>query len=241
MPNNPNPTGPTVPAPTPADPAQGAPAGDPIPEATDPPEANNSTNAAPTSENTGSELESMEPADLARMVRELRRENGAARTNAKAQAAAEAEQNLTHKLAQALGLGKEGDAAPSVDDLTAQLADRDAEVRAMRTERAAEQAIRAGGGDIDAMLDSRSFRTKLDGLDPEADSFAEDLGALVAAEVDANPRYKAQGAQAARGGGDFSGGSGDRPQTFTHDQIQNMTPTEYAANRDAIMRQLGNG
>lgn len=187
----------------------------------------------------GGDLESMSQADLAKMVKDLRKENASSRTNAKQQAAAEAEQALTDKLAAALGL-KEGTDAPTAEDLTNQLAERDAEVRTMRTERAAEQAARKHGADVEALLDSRAFTAKLADLDPSAASFSDDLDALVAAEVEANPRYKTtHGAPAARGGGDFSGGSGDQSHTFTNDQIQNMSPTEYAKHRDAIMRQLG--
>ncbi|WDZ91150.1 hypothetical protein [Nocardiopsis sp. HUAS JQ3] len=155
------------------------------------------------------DLANLAPAALADMVRKLRKENGAARTNAKTTAAEEARAQLAAELGKILNPDASAEES-SPEALAEQLRTAQAEAATLRTERAAERAARSAGLDPDALLDSRSFAKKLDGLDSSADTFATALDALVAEYAD-DSRYKA-GGQAptpSRSGGDFSGGSGD--------------------------------
>ncbi|MFJ9558281.1 hypothetical protein ACIRPH_31125 [Nocardiopsis sp. NPDC101807] len=170
----------------------------------------------------GDELESLSPADLAKMVRDLRKENASDRTAAKTKAAQDAQDDLVQRLGRAMGLIKDNSEAkpPTAGELTAQLtaaqkaaADRDAELRALRVETAAAKAARAHGADVDALLDSRSFADKLGELNPSDGGFPAALDALVKTTVKDNPKYKAMGPAPAASSGDFSGGSGDKPPT----------------------------
>ncbi|MEU0236773.1 hypothetical protein ABZ234_03715 [Nocardiopsis sp. NPDC006198] len=191
-------------------PAAPAPAPEVKPEAAKP--------AAPDAD----DLASLSPAELAKMVRKLRAENASDRTNAKQQAAADAESALVQKLGKAFGFVKDDAEAapPTAEELTAQLtaaqkaaADRDTELRALRVETAAAKAARKAGADVDSLLDSRTFAAKLGELDPSDDGFTAALDALVAKTVEDNPKYKATSPAPAASSGDFSGGSGDKPPT----------------------------
>ncbi|MUL39625.1 hypothetical protein FZ103_00255 [Streptomonospora sp. PA3] len=179
----------------------------------------------------GDDLAQLSQADLARMVRDLRKENASARTNAKQQAADDARQDFAQKIGKALGLVTDDQQKADPDKLAEQLSNE-------RRERYAEKAARAADLDPDRLLDSREFEGKLRKLDPAASDFQTALNALVKEYKD-DPRYKttSTGQAPARSGGDFSGGPGNTP-TFTREQIARMTPAEYAKNRDAIMAQL---
>lgn len=155
------------------------------------------------------------PETARKEIEKLRRENASSRTNAKQQAAQEAESALAQKIGKALGLVQD-DKPPSAEDLTKQLTEaakeRDAtqaELRTLRVERAAERAAREHGADVDTLLDSRAFANKLGDLDPTADDFATSVSDLVKKTVDSNPKYKA--AQAATSSSaDFSSGPGEQ-------------------------------
>lgn len=156
-----------------------------------------------------------DPETARKEIERLRRENASSRTNAKQQAAQEAVSELTEKLGRALGYVKD-DQPPTADELTKQLTaaaqERDAtqaELRQLRVERAAEKAARAHGADVDTLLDSRSFATKLADLDPTADDFATSVSDLVKTTVDSNPKYRAAQA-AASSSADFSSGPGEQ-------------------------------
>lgn len=150
------------------------------------------------------DLAALSQTDLARMVKDLRKENASARTNAKQQAAEEAKQQLAQDIGKALGLVNDDQGAPDPEQLAQQLTEE-------RRERYAEKAARSAGLDVDALLDSRSFAKKLDGLDPASDTFTSDLESLITSYQD-NPKYKATGQAPAppRSSADFSGGSGDK-------------------------------
>lgn len=185
------------------------------------------------------DLARLDPADLARMVRELRRENAASRTNAKQNAAEEARRQLAAELGRILnpdqGDSEETDPATLAEQLTAALE----EARTLKVEREAERAARRLGADVDALLDSRRFTDQLSRLDPDSDGFTDQVRKLVADTLKQFPQYKATAGQApARSGGDFSGGPGDAPKQFTREQIARMSLDEYAKNRSAIMAQL---
>lgn len=116
-------------------------------------------------------------------IERLRRENGAARTNAKQTAADEARNALVQDIGRALGLVQE-DGPLDPTRLTEQLTAEQANARAARLELA---VFRAAGGDVDAnaLLDSRSFLEKAATLDP-SDGAA--IKAVIDEAVAANPR-----------------------------------------------------
>lgn len=178
------------------------------------------------------DLAQLDQAALAKMVRDLRRENGTARTAAKASAAEKARQELAQEIGRAIGLVKDDGDKADPNTLAEQL-------QSERRERYAEKAARTAKLDPDRLLDSRRFTRELAQLDPAAADFTDALEALVQSYTD-DPRFKTSsaGQAPARSSGDFSGGPGTAPR-FTREQIARMTPAEYAQNRDAIMAQLG--
>lgn len=124
-----------------------------------------------------------DPAAMKAEIERLRKENGAARTNAKAQAADEARNALTQEIGRALGLIKDEepiDAATLTTELTkSQLEARDAALK-LNVYRAAQKAQ----ANPDALLDSVSFNQKLATVEP---SDNDSISAAIAAAVEANP------------------------------------------------------
>lgn len=131
---------------------------------------------------TGSSLPD-DPDALRAEIARLRRENGAARTNAKTQAADEARAEFAQQIGKILGL-VDDDAPTDPSALTEQLTATQAAARQAQIELA---VYRAAGTDADpaALLDSRSFLEKVANVDP-ADSDA--LSQVIAEAVAANPR-----------------------------------------------------
>ncbi|KZM68136.1 hypothetical protein [Nocardia terpenica] len=86
-----------------------------------------------------------------------------------------------------------------------------ARARAMQVELALYRAAEAAGVDSGALLDSRSFMARVEGLDPGAADFGDRIAEHIVAAVDANPGFKrpAPRTTPARSGGDMSGGNGD--------------------------------
>lgn len=126
-----------------------------------------------------------DPAAAKAEIEKLRRENGAARTNAKAQAAKEAREALTAELGKFLNPeAPETDPAKLVESLAAS----QAEAKQARVELAVHRAATSAGGDPAALLDSSSFLRSLDGIDA-TDSAA--ITAAIQSAVEANPRLGA--------------------------------------------------
>ncbi|MGH3996685.1 MAG: hypothetical protein ACRDTJ_04400 [Pseudonocardiaceae bacterium] len=120
-------------------------------------------------------------------IKRLRQENGAARTNAKAQAATDAKNELAQTIGKALGLVKDEPIDPA--KLTESLTASQAEAKQARVELAVFRSATSAGGDPAALLDSSSFLRSLDAIDP-ADSAA--VSAAIQAAVTANPRLGAE-------------------------------------------------
>lgn len=119
-------------------------------------------------------------------IKRLRQENGAARTNAKAQAAEDARTELAQTIGKALGLVKDEPIDPA--ELTKQLTTSQADAKQARVELAVFRSASAAGGDPAALLDSSSFLKTLDGIDPDdATAVAE----AIKKAVEANPRLGA--------------------------------------------------
>ncbi|WP_194522349.1 hypothetical protein [Cellulosimicrobium sp. JZ28] len=149
-----------------------------------------------------------DPAVLKGMIADLRRENGSARTNAKAQAADEARTALVQELGKALGLVKDGEQAPKPEELTAQVQAAQHAARAAQVELAVHRAASTHRADPSALLDSRAFLAKVVDLDPTANDFGEKVTAAIKQAVTDNPKLLA--AQAAGASSvDHAGGSGE--------------------------------
>ncbi|SNR44211.1 hypothetical protein SAMN06265360_10631 [Haloechinothrix alba] len=123
---------------------------------------------------------------------------------------------VLEQLRQALDPNAKGDEDPAkVAERAQQERDqKDQELRELRVERAAEKSARTNGVDPDALTDSRSFARQAAKLDPSADSFTDDVDALVKQMAEDNPKLKvAQGAPAS--GSEFTGGSGGASNSKT--------------------------
>ena len=120
-------------------------------------------------------------------IERLRKENGAARTNAKAQAAEDARKELANTIGKALGIVEDGTETDPAK-LTESLTTSQAEAKQARVELAVFRNAATAGGDPAALLDSSSFLKSLAEVDP-ADSAA--VTAAIQAAVTANPRLGA--------------------------------------------------
>ncbi|TYK47161.1 hypothetical protein [Actinomadura decatromicini] len=128
------------------------------------------------------------PAWAQKELRDARADAGKARTNAKAQAADEARQDLAQQIGKALGLIKDGDAAPDPAKLAEQLAASQTDGNEARVELAVFKSAIKQGADPVKLLDSRSFLDKLKGVDPADD---KKIGALISKAVEDNTAYRA--------------------------------------------------
>lgn len=156
--------------------------------------------------NGADDLANLSPADLAKMVRDLRKENGDSRANAKRSAAEEARNELTQSIGKALGLIKDGNEKPDAAKLTQTVTEQATENKSLKTELAVYKAASKAGADADALLDSRGFLAKLTDLDP-TDSKA--ITKVIEDAVKDNPKLKAARA-AGQSGAEFTGGSGEQ-------------------------------
>jgi len=135
-------------------------------------------------------------ARLEREVREARAEAAKTRVNAKTQAAEQARQDLAKQIGKALGLVKEGDAAPDPQRLAEQLAQEQEHARQARVELAVYRAAGRAGADPDALLDSRAFLEGLKDIDPGDEKAVTDA---IRKAMEKNPRLRANPAPAASG------------------------------------------
>ena len=149
-----------------------------------------------------------DPATAQAEIERLRRENGAARTGAKAAAAAEARDSLAKEIGKALGLVTDGETPPDPADLAKQVADSQTEARTAKVELAVYRAASTLGGDPSALLDSRGFLAKLADLDPAAADFQTQVTTAITAALTENPKLKAAPAVGASSV-DHAGGSGE--------------------------------
>lgn len=120
-------------------------------------------------------------------IERLRRENAKDRTNAKAQAADEARNELAQTIGKALGIVADNTPVDPTA-LTEQLTTSQADAKQARVELAVFRNAAAAGGDPAALLDSTSFLRSLADIDP-ADSAA--VQAAIVSAVEANSRLGA--------------------------------------------------
>ncbi len=157
-------------------------------------------------------------------IERLRRENGAARTNAKAQAAEDAKKELAQTIGRALGLVEDEPIDPA--KLTESLTASQAEAKNARVELAVFRAANAAGGDPAALLDSQSFLRSLADVDP-SDTAA--VQAAIEKAVADNPRLGAAPETRTPAPNPAQGSSANGPGTasqLTQNDLARMTPEE---------------
>ncbi len=173
-----------------------------------------STGAAATA--TAEKVEDL-PSWAQKIITDTRKEAGDYRTAAKT-AADNAQKDLTEKLAVALGLKPDASLDPAA--LTASLTAAQSKATQSARELAIFKAAAATGADPSRLLDSNSFMSSVNGLDP-SDGAA--VSAAITAAVAANPNLKAVLAAAASG--TELGGTGETGQ-ITEAQLAQMSPEE---------------
>lgn len=163
------------------------------------------------------------------------------------------------RLALARAMGLAPDEPPTAEQLTEQLnatkAERDAQqARARQTavELAVFRAAAAAQVDGNALLDSRSFVSALDGLDPSAPEFGQQVKDAITAAAEANPRYKLEPPAPAtpappappsvpKSGAEF-GAPPQGPRQWTEEDVMNATPAEVQeAINKGLLQNLGFG
>lgn len=145
-----------------------------------------------------------------KIIRETRDE--AAKNRTSKTAAEEQQAGLLKAVATALGLDTaegEQEAAPTVEDLTASLTERETALREARTENAVVRYAAGAGVNSDRLLDSRAFVNTITSLDPTADDFAARVKTAVDAAVTTDPSLKVRAT--VQGGADLNGGTGEAP------------------------------
>lgn len=175
------------------------------------------TEQQPTTQATGDdELASKSPDELAKMIRDLRKENGSARQNAKQAAADEAKQNLAQDIGKALGLVKDDEPADP-NKLAEQLTSEQQRARSAALELAVYKTAGKHGADPDALTDSRAFLAQVESLDPADEKFGEKVDQAIKKATESNPKLRAQGQAPPRSSGQHAGGTGgsQRPKSLT--------------------------
>lgn len=241
-----------APAPTPEPPAPQAAPEAPAPQATP---------AQPDAHAPAASADEL-PTWAQRELKKLREEAAGNRVKAKqvedslAQFKAEQE---TQRQAFAKALGLAPDEPPTVEQLTQQLsaskAQQEAEAQRARqaaVELAVFRAASAQQVDGNALLDSRAFVTALDGLDPTAANFQQQVSEAIATAAQQNARYQlapttppppAPPAPPAvpRSGAEF-GAPPQGPRQWTDEDVARAKPSEVqAAINQGLLRDLGFG
>jgi len=184
----------------------------PTPTPADPPPAE------PKPTEWDGKIESL-PDGVQKIIADLRNENASSRTQAKEQAAKEAEKAILDKLLAAFGKTPEGgDQPPTVEELTKQLTETTttsetnaADAKAARVELALFKASIKHDADPDLLTAVLAHKGKLGDLDPSADNFTESLDELVKKAVEENPKLKATPA-AGSSSADHGGPAGGAPK-----------------------------
>lgn len=207
----------------PTTPAPVAPA--PVPTAPEPTEPVATAPEAPTAPDPSKASPWDDPSTAKAEIERLRRENGAARTTAKQQAADEARADLAQTIGKALGL-VQNDEPVDPAELTKQVSTSQADAKAARVELAVFKNAATAGADPLALLDSASFLAKAASLDPT------DVAGLTAAmqeAVTANPRLGAAPATRTPAPNPAQGSSASGPSgtpQLSKEQLATMSPAD---------------
>jgi hypothetical protein len=141
------------------------------------------------------------------MIADLRKENGADRTKAKATAAQEARDAIAKDIGKALGLVQD-DTPPDPAALATKAQEATETARTARVELAVFKAAQTAGANPVALLDRNSFTKAIAGLDPAAADFDTKVTAAIKAATTADPTLRARAAGASSV--DHAGGSGEQ-------------------------------
>lgn len=155
--------------------------------------------------------------DLQKELAKVRQEAAGHRVAARS-AAEQAQRELTDKLAVALGL--KPDAAADPEALTKSLTEAQSSAAKAARELAIFKAASTAGADPNRLLDSNSFMTSVQGLDP---SDGAGITSAIQAAIAANPILKA--VQAAAASGTELGGS-QEAGLITDEQLARMSPEQ---------------
>lgn len=152
-------------------------------------DAADDTSSAEASEQNTGDLGDLSSDQLARMVRKLRKENGADRTSAKQSAAQEARDEMARSIGKALGLVKD-DETVDPDKLRGEIASAQQEARANKVENAVLKSAGKHNADATRLTDSRAFMSALEALDPAADDFGSQVDDAIKVAISENPAFK---------------------------------------------------
>lgn len=165
-----------------------------------------------------------DPEQLKNIIHALRAENAGNRVNAKTRAAEEARTQLIEEIGRALGLGKDENTPPTVEDITRQLAGEQQARSQAETQLAVYKAAHAAGADPEILLDSASFHAAIKDTDT-AD--AVKLTETIRSFIKDNPRFASQVVGASTV--EHAAGSGEN--TVTPAQFRAMTMQQRIALR----------
>jgi hypothetical protein len=194
------------------------PAGEQTPPVPAPPAQPPAAPAEPNAEPSGERYD--DPEWTRNEIARLRRERGDERIAAKNAAADEARKEVLQALTVALGgqAPGEGDAPPTVESLTSQVATVTDERDTARAETTAVQrefeiwksaaAAQIAPSQMDYLAFRLSKRADIADIKPDDPSFGATLTAAIQDEVAKNPSLKASGAYTGTGGPGFSGTDG---------------------------------
>jgi hypothetical protein len=171
------------------------------------------------------------PAWAQKIIRDTRKEAGDFRT---AKTAAETQaQSILAAVAKAAGIEVPGD-KPDPAKLTADLTTAQQAQADTARQLAIYKAATAAGADPAKLLDSNSFMTSVQGLDP---TDGDAVAAAITAAVTANQSLKAARAAGASGI-EQTGGTGEQGQ-ITEQQLKTMTPNQIVeAQSKGLLRNL---
>lgn len=185
--------------------AEGAPA------ATDATAAEGTPAATPPAASAAEDVASL-PEWAQKAISDARQDATRARTTAKATAAEEARNEVIQQIGKAMGLVKDDSTKMDPVALQTALAAQQADGNLTKVQlEAMKIAIKPETGvNALALLDSNSFLSAIKGLAP---TDATGIAAAIKAAVESNPMLKAAPGGPVKSGAEFSGGTGEKPNT----------------------------
>ena len=135
----------------------------------------------------------------------VRDDSARKRLNAKEQAAADRESEVTNRILQALGLGKDGEKVVNADELLAKLTAEQAKNKSLQMREAVRDAV-SDATEAGRLLKNTDFLSAIEGLEP-GDSTG--IKKAVTDTLTANPWLKSAPGAQGKSGTDMSGGTGD--------------------------------
>ena len=135
----------------------------------------------------------------------VRDDSAKKRLNAKEQAAADRESEVTNRILQALGLGKDGEKVVNADELLAKLTAEQAKNKSLQMREAVRDAV-TDATEAGRLLKNTDFLSAIEGLEP---SDSTGIKKAVTDTLTANPWLKSAPGAQGKSGTDMSGGTGD--------------------------------